>query len=93
MFFLFFSGHKSEIYTGKFHPSGNWLASAGMERLVYLWSVYGECENVSIMSGHSGPIIQLCFSDVSLILFACVNLVGIQMFNIFDLMEMGMETS
>eukprot|EP00088_Acartia_fossae_P001565 TRINITY_DN1060_c0_g1_i1.p1 TRINITY_DN1060_c0_g1~~TRINITY_DN1060_c0_g1_i1.p1 ORF type:complete len:348 (-),score=60.46 TRINITY_DN1060_c0_g1_i1:445-1488(-) len=60
---MLLSGHKSEIYTGKFHPSGNWLASAGMERLVYLWSVYGECENLSIMSGHSGPIIQLCFSD------------------------------
>lgn len=41
-----FSGHKSEIYTAKFHPSGNWLASAGMERLIYLWNVYGECENV-----------------------------------------------
>jgi WD40 repeat protein len=32
-------GHKGEIYTGRFHPSGNWLASAGMERLIYLWEV------------------------------------------------------
>lgn len=60
---MLLSGHKSEVYTGKFHPSGNWLASGGMERLVYLWDVYGECENVSIMSGHTGPILQLAFSE------------------------------
>jgi len=60
---MLLSGHKSEVYTGKFHPSGNWLASAGMERLVYLWNVYGECENLSIMSGHTGPILQLTFSE------------------------------
>lgn len=60
---MLISGHKSEVYTGKFHPSGNWLASAGMERLIYLWEVYGDCENVSIMSGHTGPILQLAFSE------------------------------
>ena len=70
-FFICFSGHKAEVYTAKFHPSGNWLASAGMERLVYLWNVYGECENLSMMTGHSGPIIQLCFTDVS---FALVDI-------------------
>jgi len=60
---MLLSGHKSEVYTAKFHPSGNWLASAGMERLIYLWNVYGECENVSIMSGHQGPILQLAFAE------------------------------
>lgn len=60
---MLLSGHKSEIYTGKFHPTGNWLASAGMERLIYLWNVYGECENLSVISGHTGPIIQLAFSQ------------------------------
>jgi len=60
---MLLSGHKAEVYTGKFHPSGNWLASAGMERLIYLWNVYGECENLNIMSGHTGPILQLTFSE------------------------------
>ena len=63
---MFCRGHKSEIYTGKFHPSGNWVASGGMERLLYLWNVYGDCENVSIMSGHTGPILQLAFSEVGI---------------------------
>lgn len=57
------TGHKGEIYTGRFHPSGNWMASAGMERLIYLWEVYGECANVSIMTGHTGAILQLVFSE------------------------------
>merc|ERR1712059_107536 len=59
---MLLTGHSGEIYTGKFHPQGNLLATGGHERLVYLWQVYGECDNVSIMSGHTGAIVQLLFN-------------------------------
>jgi len=59
---MLLSGHSGEVYTGQFHPSGNLLASAGYERLIYLWNVYGECENINVMSGHTGAIVQLCFN-------------------------------
>ena len=36
------SYYGGEVYTAKFHPSGNLLASAGFERQIYLWNVYGE---------------------------------------------------
>jgi Prp8 binding protein len=28
-----------QVYTGKFHPGGNILASAGFDRQIYLWNV------------------------------------------------------
>merc|ERR1719435_734649 len=59
---MLLTGHSGEIYTGKFHPEGNLLATGGHERLVYLWQVYGECDNVSIMPGHTGAIVQLLFN-------------------------------
>ena len=59
---MLLSGHSGEVYTGQFHPNGNMLASAGYERLIYLWNVYGECENINVMSGHTGAIVQLCFN-------------------------------
>ena len=39
---MLLTGHGGEVYTAKFHPSGNLLASAGFERQIYLWNVYGE---------------------------------------------------
>ena len=32
----------SQVYTGKFHPSGDILASSGFDRQIFLWKVYGE---------------------------------------------------
>jgi len=59
---MLLTGHSGEVYTGKFHPGGTLLATGGHERLVYLWQVYGECDNVSIMPGHTGAIVQLLFN-------------------------------
>lgn len=60
---MLLSGHSGEIYTGKFHPEGNLCASAGFELNIFLWNVYGECDNMSVMTGHTGAIVQLCFSE------------------------------
>merc|ERR1719384_2531255 len=56
---MLLTGHGGEIYTAKFHPRGNLLASAGFERQIFLWNVYGECDNINVMSGHTGAIVQL----------------------------------
>lgn len=29
---------------------------------IVLWSVYGECENISVMTGHTGAVMELHFS-------------------------------
>merc|ERR1719219_2979373 len=53
---MLLTGHGGEVYTAKFHPRGNLLASAGVERQIFLWNVYGECDNINVMSGHTGAI-------------------------------------
>merc|ERR1712045_485786 len=39
------------------------MGSAGFERQIYLWNVYGECDNINVMSGHTGAIVQLTFNQ------------------------------
>ncbi|VDK80263.1 unnamed protein product, partial [Onchocerca ochengi] len=66
---MLLSGHDGEIYTAKFSPDGSCLASAGFDMTVFLWNVYGECENFSILKGHAGAIMDLHFSTDGSYLF------------------------
>ncbi|CAG0915320.1 unnamed protein product [Notodromas monacha] len=59
---MLLSGHGGEIFSGKFHPDGEFLVSAGMDRDILIWKVYGECENIHVMSGHSGAVLDLQLS-------------------------------
>lgn len=38
-----------------------YLKTCCLEFLV-LWSVYGECENISVLTGHTGAVMELHFS-------------------------------
>lgn len=62
---MLLSGHEGEIYTARFSPDGQILASAGFDRQIFLWNVYGECENFAVMKGHTGAILQLDFTSGS----------------------------
>ena len=63
------SGHESEIFCCKFSPDGNIIASAGFDRKILLWNVYGECDNWAVLLGHSGAIMDLKFSNDSRYLY------------------------
>lgn len=56
------SGHEGEVFSCKFHPNGETLASGGHDRQLFLWSTFGECENQAALSGHKGAILEVCFS-------------------------------
>jgi len=56
------SGHAAEVFCCKFGPYGDILASAGFDRQIYLWNVFGDCENLCCLSGHTGAILQLQFT-------------------------------
>jgi len=68
---MLLTGHGGEIFTAKFHPSGNTLASAGFDRLIYLWNVYGECENFAVLKGHTGAIMELHYFTDGSTLVSC----------------------
>lgn len=39
------------------------VISSLMKYVLVLWSVYGECENLSVMSGHTGAVLELHFTS------------------------------
>nr|CFW94225.1 Eka-G protein beta 3 protein [Euperipatoides kanangrensis] len=59
---MLLTGHQGDIFTAKFHPDGTMLASGGFDRQIFLWNVFGECENFAILTGHTGAIMELHFS-------------------------------
>lgn len=60
---MLLSGHEGEVFTCKFSPQGDIIASAGYDRRVLLWNVYGECENWACLTGHGGSIMDLQFNN------------------------------
>ena len=40
---MLLSGQDAPVYGVKFSPNGDVLASAGAEKAIYLWEVYGDC--------------------------------------------------
>ncbi|XP_041361654.1 U5 small nuclear ribonucleoprotein 40 kDa protein-like [Gigantopelta aegis] len=59
---MLLTGHEGDIFTSKFSPDGQIIASAGFDRLIFFWTVYGECENFVVLKGHTGAILELHFS-------------------------------
>uniref|UniRef100_A0A8D2PL50 U5 small nuclear ribonucleoprotein 40 kDa protein n=1 Tax=Zosterops lateralis melanops TaxID=1220523 RepID=A0A8D2PL50_ZOSLA len=67
---MLLSGHEGEVYCCKFHPNGNTLASAGFDRLILLWNVYGDCDNFATLKGHSGAVMELHYNTDGSMLFS-----------------------
>jgi Prp8 binding protein len=59
---MLLTGHEGEIFTTKFSPSGDIIASGGYDRKILLWGTYGECENWAVLTGHGGSIMDLQFN-------------------------------
>lgn len=66
---MLLSGHDGEIYASKFSGDGTFLVSAGFDMKIFLWNVYGECENFSVLKGHTGAVMDVHFSTDSSYLF------------------------
>ncbi|XP_055838060.1 U5 small nuclear ribonucleoprotein 40 kDa protein-like [Episyrphus balteatus] len=68
---MLLEGHQGEIYTCEFHPDGELLMSSGYDRQIYIWNVYGECENIMAMSGHTGAVMEAHFSTDGANIYTC----------------------
>lgn len=56
---MLLTGHEAAVYCFKFSPNGEVAASAGSERDIMLWEVYGSCQNFNVMRGHKNAVLEL----------------------------------
>ncbi|KAM3443257.1 hypothetical protein MY4824_000560 [Beauveria thailandica] len=64
------TGHSGEVFTAKFDPTGNLIASGSMDRSIMLWRTYGDCENYGVLNGHKSAVMDLQWSRDSEILYS-----------------------
>ncbi|CBY17997.1 unnamed protein product [Oikopleura dioica] len=61
---MLLEGHDGEIYCGKFAKDGKTFVSAGHDRHIFYWDVFGECLNYhQIPNAHKGSILDLQFGQ------------------------------
>lgn len=49
-------GHQAAVHSMKFAPNGVYLATAGFDKLIYIWEVFGECPHVLTLTGHKNSV-------------------------------------
>lgn len=42
-------GHGAEVYSMKFNPDGQTLASGSFDKLIFLWKTFGDCPNYMML--------------------------------------------
>ena len=48
---LLLTGHGGEVFSVKFSPDGNTVASGSHDKHIFLWNTYGECNNFMLLKG------------------------------------------
>ncbi|EKX45555.1 hypothetical protein GUITHDRAFT_108428 [Guillardia theta CCMP2712] len=68
---MLLQGHGGEVLTVRFDPTGKYLASAGHDKDIFLWEVYGDCVNYGVLKGHKQAVLQLQWSFDGSNLWSC----------------------
>lgn len=56
---MLLTGHAAEVFTMKFNPEGDTIASGSHDKGIFLWRVYGDCENFMVLKGHKNAVLEL----------------------------------
>jgi Prp8 binding protein len=64
------SGHGGDIFCTKFSPCGDYVASAGADRTIMYWDVFGGCQNIGVSKGHKNAVLDLKWATDSLNIFS-----------------------
>mmetsp|Transcript_9259 Transcript_9259/g.16678 ORF Transcript_9259/g.16678 Transcript_9259/m.16678 type:complete len:352 (-) Transcript_9259:129-1184(-) len=68
---MLLTGHEAEVFCGEFSPDGRLLATGSMDKGIFLWQVYGECDNTGVMRGHANAVLEVHWSYDGNSIFTC----------------------
>ncbi|PVV00999.1 hypothetical protein BB560_004601 [Smittium megazygosporum] len=60
---MLLSGHEGDVFSCKFSPSGENIASCSMDRSILLWKTFKDCKNYGIIKPHNNAILQVLWSQ------------------------------
>merc|ERR1712166_1553788 len=46
----------------RFDPTGKYVATGSLDKHIFLWHVYGNCENTHVFKGHKNAVLQIDWS-------------------------------
>lgn len=68
---MLLTGHEAAVSSIKFDPSGRYLASGSHDKRIFLWNVYGQCENYNVLEGHKNAVLDLAWNPSGSKLVSC----------------------
>ncbi|KAJ3331955.1 hypothetical protein HDU93_009413 [Gonapodya sp. JEL0774] len=56
---MLLTGHGGEVFTAKFSPDGQSVASGSFDKSIFLWKTFGDCSNYAVLKGHKSAVIEV----------------------------------
>lgn len=56
---MLLTGHEDQVFTMRFNPEGDVIASGSHDKNIFLWRTYGECENFMVIKGHKNAVLEV----------------------------------
>ncbi|KAL4452495.1 hypothetical protein ABPG75_008157 [Micractinium tetrahymenae] len=68
---MLLSGHGDAVFTMRFNPEGDVIASGSHDKHIFLWRTYGECENYMMLKGHKNAVLEVHWTPDGERLISC----------------------